>query len=75
MEQISPVRAEQLLFIMSFVRLSSICAAPLGLGGFFDFVPGALPQADVVVAPFGAESQASFVEVVAGFARDSAQPT
>ena len=47
MERFSPVRAEQLVFIMSFVRLSSICAAPLGLGGFIDFLPGALPQAEL----------------------------
>ena len=33
--------------MISFVGLSWICAAPLGLGVFFDFAPEALPQADL----------------------------
>ena len=47
LECLSPERAEQLVFMISFVRLLWICAAPLGLGVFIDFVPGALPQAEL----------------------------
>ena len=42
-----PERADQLVFMISFVRLSWICTAPLGIGVFIDFVPGALPQAEL----------------------------